>query len=406
MSNSDDAYRESLNEERYLNHLKKETRRKKLKSAQKILKRNRQARRARRKNWIPDSLEDWDDLDLEETERIMPLDEGERRLEMERMADSITAAAEKEPDESGPESSGQPGVVLEVSQGLCRVELDSGGGILLCHLRGSLSAAETGFTNVVAVGDEVLVSQDGSGKGVVEAVRPRRSALARPDVFLPHLQQVIVANPDQLLIVSSWQEPPLWLELLDRYLIAAERNHLPVVICINKMDLVEDEAECSATLQPYRALGYELMLTSALTGRGIEALHRRLRDRTTVLAGLSGVGKSSLLTAIQPDLALRVNAVSETSGEGRHTTTQASLIRLEARTAVIDTPGIREFGLSGLSGPELTGFYPEFAAEAGRCRFADCVHIHEPDCAVKAGVEQGTISASRYHNYRKILKTL
>ncbi len=295
---------------------------------------------------------------------------------------------------------GQRGIVVEVSSSLCRVDLS--GRSLVCSVRGSLSAEETGYTNVVAVGDEVMVSENGLGQGVVEAVLPRRSVLARPDVFYDHLQQVIVANAGQLLIVASWRDPVIWLELIDRNLIAAQRYDLMPIICVNKIDLAEDMAICRATLQPYLDLGYRVLFTCALTGEGVDELREVLRGQTTVLAGLSGVGKSSLLSAVQPSLQLRTGEVSEYSGQGRHTTAQAVLHRLEVEGFVVDTPGIREFGLSGLRQGELARFYPEIAAVAGGCRFDDCAHIHEPGCAVKAAVHQGRVSAARYHNYKKI----
>jgi ribosome biogenesis GTPase len=402
--NSDDTFQDSLNEKQYLQQLEKETRRKKLQSARKVLKRNRQPKQVRRKNWLADNGADWDELDYEQSERVMPLGEGERRRAMERIADRTAPVGTASTELSEPDVTGHRGLVLAVSQGLCRVQV--GERLLLCSLRGTLSAGETGYTNIVAVGDEVLVREDGATGGVVEAVLPRRSVLARPDGQRSHLQQVIVANADQLLIVASWRQPAIWLELVDRYLIAAERYHLPAKICVNKIDLVEDEAEIQATLQPYRSLGYEVIQTSALTGQGIHQLRACLHQQITVLAGLSGVGKSSLLAASQPGLDLKVGPVSQFSGEGQHTTTQASLIRLNPHTAVVDTPGIREFGLSGLARPELARFYPELAAVATQCRFDNCAHLHEPDCAVKRAVQQGRISTVRYHNYQKIYATL
>jgi len=224
-------------------------------------------------------------------------------------------------------------------------------------------------------------------------------------VFASHLQQVIVANADQLLIVASWREPAVWLELIDRYLIAAERHNLSPVICVNKVDLAKDEAICRAELRPYVDLGYRVLFTSALTGAGVDELRDLLCDKTTVLAGLSGVGKSSLLTAVQPGLKLLTGNVSD-SGQGRHTTTQVTLLKLSLGGFVVDTPGIREFGVSGLEKSELARFYPEIAAMAGECRFGNCSHIAEPDCAVRAAVRQGRVSAARYHNYQKIYVTL
>ena len=380
----------------------------------KQIKRNRKPKHARRKNWMPDSFDDLDEFyDLPQRERIMP--RGEQELRQTRMAEALAALenkADAEPANASPtEVPGQQGVVVEVSSSLCRVELD--GQDLVCNVRGSLSAQDTGFTNVIAVGDRVIVSQNGAARGVVEAVLPRRGILARPDFSHDgyrthgrHLQQVIAANVDQLLIVASWREPPLWAELVDRYLITAERNNLSPTICVNKIDLAEDIAACRTALRPYLDLSYRVLFTSALTGKGIDKLRKVLRGRTTVLAGLSGVGKSSLLTAVQPGLQLRTREVSAHSGEGQHTTTQVNLSRLEMGGAVIDTPGIREFGLVGLRQEELVHFYPEIAAVAVSCRFSNCTHAHEPDCAVKAAVKHGQVSATRYHNYRKLYHSL
>jgi ribosome biogenesis GTPase len=215
-----------------------------------------------------------------------------------------------------------------------------------------------------------------------------------------------VANADQLLIVASWQDPALWPELIDRYLITAERNGLVPIICVNKVDLAKDIRVCQDKLDPYINLGYRVLFTSALEGLGLKKLHRVLTGHLTALAGLSGVGKSSLLVSLQPDLALRVSEVSDYSHAGRHTTTQVNLMELEGGGRVVDTPGIREFGLDGLRRGELVGFYPEILAVANRCAFRDCSHIHEPGCAVRAALETGLVSTMRYKNYGKIYDTL
>jgi ribosome biogenesis GTPase len=376
-----------------------------MRRVRKQIKRNRKPKRARRKDWRPNDFDDHDDVDYPQVERIMPRGEWERRR-------ANIALAEPEIRDEAPLQERSPvkdvqcqrGIVVEVSSSLCRVDLD--GRNLVCNLRGSLSAQETGYTNVVAVGDEVLVSENGAGQGVVEEVLPRRTVLARPDVFYSHLQQIIVANAAQLLIVASWRDPTIWLELIDRYLIAAKRYGLQPIICVNKIDLAEEIATCRTTLQPYLELGYRVIFTSALNGKGVGKLRKVLRGQRTVLAGLSGVGKSSLLAAVQPGLQLRTGEVNEQSGQGQHTTTQVTLHRLELGGFVVDAPGIREFGMSGLRQAELARFYPEIAALAGNCRFADCAHIHEPGCAVKAAVGQGHVSASRYHNYSNIYHTL
>ena len=209
-----------------------------------------------------------------------------------------------------------------------------------------------------------------------------------------------------MLIVSSWRDPAIWLELVDRFLITAERNSLWPVICLNKMDLAEDEGSARRTLLPYVDLGYDVLFTSAQTVEGVDELREVLAGRMTVLAGLSGVGKSSLLAAVQPGLHLRTAVVSERRHEGRHTTSQVNLWKLELGGYVVDTPGIREFGLSGLRRDELDGCYPEMVAVSKDCRFVDCSHTHEPGCAVRQAVRRGHISKARYHSYKQIYGTL
>jgi ribosome biogenesis GTPase len=295
-------------------------------------------------------------------------------------------------------------VVVEVSTGVCEVTVEDRK--LQCTPRAALRAVDTGFTNLVAVGDEVVVSVIGAERGIVEAVLPRRSALARPDVFYPHLQQVIVANVDQLLIVASWREPAYWPELVDRYVIGAERNRLTPIICVNKVDLASIREEPQRALAPYEQLGYRVLFTSAVNGTGLRELKHLLHRRTTALAGLSGVGKSSLLRAVEPGLQLRIEKVSDRHHEGRHTTTQVSLHPLKEGGLVVDTPGIREFGFSGLIQRDLAQFYPEIAALATGCRFTDCTHTREPDCAVRLAEREGRLSRMRFDNYRKILRTL
>jgi ribosome biogenesis GTPase len=384
----------------------KEPQRRQIQKAKKQLKPNRQPKPTRRRDWLPETEAGSDDFDFESAERIMPRGERERRRTL--LAAALldmpeTLSTSHEPPHQV-EVSSLRGTVVEVSSGLCRV--DVAGQAFMCGLRGSLSAEETGFTNVVAVGDDVLISADSSGWGVVKEVLPRRTILARPDVFYGHLRQIIVANAEQLLIVASWRNPTLWPELIDRYLIAAQRNKLSPIICINKIDLAEDPLACQVALQPYQALGHPVIFASALTGVGLDSLAEILRGRITALAGLSGVGKSSLLSAVQPNLQLRTGVVSEASGEGRHTTTQVTMLPLAMGGFVVDTPGIREFGLSGLSPRDLIQFYPDLGTVAAGCRFADCSHRHEPNCAVKTAVTAGKLPLTRYDSYQKIYEDL
>ncbi len=380
----------------------------------KKLKRNRKPAPPRQKHWKAEAFDDPEaaaDFDLITHERIMALNEDARRKGVAaRAAQSIED--QPDADDSGQDetqSAGElTGVVSEIGSSLCRVLLSENGGHsltqeVLCHLRGTLSAHDTAFTNVIAVGDRVQISLDAAaGQGVVEHVSPRRSALLRPDPFSPHLRQVIAANIDQLLIIAAWRDPHFWPELVDRYLIAAERNRLDAILCVNKIDLAEDMTECRAYVQPYAALGLRLLFTSTVSGEGIPELRAALAGKSTVLAGLSGVGKSSLLRVAMPSFNLRTQPVSTQSGEGRHTTTQATLLPF-GDGYVVDTPGIRQLGLNGLERADLIRFYPDLEVFAEGCRFRDCLPASEDGCAVRVAAEQGPIPALRYETYRKLL---
>jgi ribosome biogenesis GTPase len=292
--------------------------------------------------------------------------------------------------------------------------VDYFGQYLLCDLRGNLKDKDDRYVNPVAVGDWVLVKQDGNHRGIVEAVYPRKSVLTRPyspdeGKVVEDLFQIVAANVDRLLVVASWREPYIWPALIDRYLISARRNQIEAVICINKIDLVDDWQEIRNLVEVYQNLGYPLILSSVVTKEGLEELERLLGDSTTVLGGLSGVGKSSLLNTIQPDLDLKIGGVSESglfTGQGRHTTTQSSLWQLENNGIVIDTPGVRSFGLAGLPPSSLAGFYPEMDRYIQDCRFSNCSHIIEPGCAIKNAVDKGQISKLRYKNYTQLHEEL
>lgn len=296
------------------------------------------------------------------------------------------------------------GKVVEVSRGLCRAEVE--GQVIVCDIRGTLIAEGTGFTNVVAVGDRVLVRPLSDERGLVEEVLPRRSGLARADSFYTHLKQIITANVDQLLIVASWREPHIWFQLIDEYLIGAARNNLQATICVNKVDLADSLAEVETAVTPYSQLGYQLIFTSAVSGIGLAELRRYLWGKTTVLAGLSGVGKSSLLTAVEPTLDLRTQTISLKRQEGRHTTSQAIMLPFANAGYVVDTPGIRDMGLIGLDPDELITYYPDLVDVVGQCRFNNCTHAHEPGCAVKDAVAHGRIADWRHKNYVKLYQQL
>lgn len=345
------------------------------------------------------------DLELPRVERVLPRGREEERVKLwSRVESELREADQKASPATDIPEEWARGIVTRISTSVYHVDL--GQESWLCGVRGSLTATETGYTNVVAVGDQVLVSPGLAGHGVIERVLPRRSVLARPDVFNPDMSQIIVSNVDQLLIVIAWVEPMFWLELVDRYLIAAAEGNISPLICLNKVDLADDMSECREEMQLYEDLGYSVLYTSAVTRQGINQLRSHLIGKETVLAGRSGVGKSSLLMAVQPDLELRVAEVSAYSGEGQHTTSQVSLLKLNGGGYVVDTPGIRELGLVTVHRHELVLYFPEIAALIDQCRFNDCTHTHEPGCAVIEAVEQGDIALSRYESYQAIYDSL
>jgi ribosome biogenesis GTPase len=268
-----------------------------------------------------------------------------------------------------------------------------------CAVRRVVRTMARETRNAVVAGDEVLLLPTGAGTGVIERVEPRRGVLSRGSDRREH---VIAANVDQALIVISAAEPPLKPGVIDRFLVSAERGGVAAIVCINKLDLAD-----AVALQPisgiYGQLGYDVVLTSARTGAGLARLRALLRGRTTVVAGQSGVGKSSLLNAIQPGLARPVGAVSEESRKGRHTTRVAELLPLSVGGWIIDTPGVRQIELWDVIPAEVEGYYREFRPFVAACRFPDCTHLHEADCGVRQAVEDGCIARIRYESFVRIV---
>lgn len=290
------------------------------------------------------------------------------------------------------------GRVLRV-QGLhSAVQLD-GGELRRCATRRLLKTLATDQRHVVAAGDRVWVRPEGADEGIIERVEPRHGVLSRASRGRQH---VLVANVDQLIVVVSAAEPRLKPHLVDRYLVTAEKSGIAPIVCINKVDLV-DAAELQPVVGVYSQLGYRVLLASAARGWGVEPLERMLRERQSVFAGQSGVGKSSLLNAIEPGLDLRVRAVSAENEKGRHTTTTAELIPLAGGGFVFDTPGIRQFQLWDVIPQEIAGFFRDLRPYVSRCRYPDCTHAHEEPCAVKDAVADGFIDARRYESYLAML---
>ncbi|VTS00879.1 ribosome small subunit-dependent GTPase A [Tuwongella immobilis] len=288
----------------------------------------------------------------------------------------------------------QFGRVIRV-HGLYSMVQTADGREVRCAVRRLLKSLITDERNIVTTGDRVWFRPTGTDEGFIERVEPRSGVLTRASRRREH---VLVANVDQLLIVISLVQPSLKPHLIDRYIAAAEQGGLKPILCLNKADLA-DRTELQPLIGSYTQLGIPVVLTSATTGSGIDQLRELLTDRATVFSGQSGVGKTSLLNAVQPGMALRVKSVSNVNQKGRHTTTYAQLVAMEFGGWVVDTPGVRQLQLWDIVPAEIQGFFPEFRPFATLCDFPDCTHTHETGCAVKEAVSRHQISARRYHSY-------
>src|SRR5690349_4015683 len=284
------------------------------------------------------------------------------------------------------------GTVLSGTGGVWRVLADDGD-TYETALRGRLKLGGT----KLAVGDEVELERETRGDVfAIAEIHPRRSKLGRRTPGGGHGERIVVSNVDQVVVVFALVKPAPHPRMLDRFLVIAEANELAARIVINKVDLAS-ESEAQALFADYWRAGYPVHLTSTKEGgRGLEPLHEALRGKTSVLTGPSGVGKSSLMNALYPNLGLRVGEISESVNKGRHTTVGALLHPLPDGGFVVDTPGLREVGVWGLPPEQLDGCFPEFRPLVEHCRFADCRHQAEPGCAVREAVENGTVSAARY----------
>lgn len=290
------------------------------------------------------------------------------------------------------------GRIIKAQSGLFEVETDQG--VITSRLRGRLTK-DPMESDAAALGDRVLVRRLEDGMGAIEEILERESVLSRSAPGRPDIEQVLVANPDQAVFVFSCAEPDPNFRMLDRLLVVAEREEIPAVICANKIDLVVRRS-AKGEFEPYRNLGYEVIYTSAKTGKGIRKLRRLLKNKISLLAGPSGVGKTSLLNKVQPGLGARTSAISNATGKGRHTTVVPELIPVEDGGYVADTPGLKAFALWDIEPEELDAYFPEIRPLVAGCEFSDCTHMHEPGCAVIEAVEVGQITPERYDSYIRI----
>jgi len=305
--------------------------------------------------------------------------------------------------ETGKKDNYRIGVVLAM-RGLY-ADVDDGDRVLPCTVRRILRTRRISERQPVVVGDRVHFSVGKKSEGVeqdgvIEEVLPRRGTLRRLSGKRLH---TIVANVDQVIIVGSARQPLPKPHLIDRYIVASLFGGITPVVCMNKIDLDRD-GSAGTILDRFAKLGYKTIRTSAITGEGIDALSGLLRGKESGLAGQSGVGKSSLLNAVQPGLSLRVGSVADQSEKGRHTTTTAELLRLDIGGYVVDTPGIRSFDLSPIPSGELEAYFVEFVDRVCRCKFPDCTHTHEIQCAIKDAVESGDIHPDRYESYLSLFQ--
>jgi ribosome biogenesis GTPase len=291
------------------------------------------------------------------------------------------------------------GLIIRSQSGFYTVETEEG--TRLCQLRGRLKKGRR-LGDIAAVGDWVTISPLAEGAGVIEAIEPRQRMLVRmAPTPRGAYQQIIIANPDQVVLVFSCARPAPRLGMLDRFLVIAEKQNLPVLIVANKADLVTG-IQAQAYFERYAALGYPLIYASARRGDGVEALRHQLTGRLSVLVGPSGVGKSSLLNAIQPGLGLAVREVSQMTEKGKHTTVVRQLFPLQGGGYVGDTPGLKALALWDIQPEELDGYFPELRGLVASCQFSDCTHLHEPGCAVRAAVDAGKVHPGRYASYMRM----
>lgn len=272
------------------------------------------------------------------------------------------------------------------------------------RLKGKFRLKGIKSTNPVAVGDRVLFEEEGD-EAVIYQIKDRKNYIIRKSINLSKQVQILAANVDQLFLIVTLENPVTTLGFIDRFLVGAEAYRIPAILVFNKIDLLQSESQqlkLSEWINKYESVGYVCLQVSAEQELGLDALKNKMKDKLNILSGNSGVGKSTLINKLDKNLDLRVNKISDYHKSGQHTTTFAELFELEFGGDIIDTPGIKGFGNVEIEKEELAHYFPEMRALLNACKFNNCVHINEPNCAIKEAVERGEIQKSRYQNYLSI----
>lgn len=275
-----------------------------------------------------------------------------------------------------------------------------------CRIKGKFRIKGIKNTNPVAVGDYVSFKLEESGNGVIQEIHERKNYIIRKSVNLSKQTHIIASNIDVAFLVITLNNPPTFTTFIDRFLVTAEAYHIPVVLLFNKIDSYDEEEllEIKYLASIYRKIGYECLGISAISGKNIDKVIDLMKNKTCVISGHSGVGKTTLINAIAPNLNLKTKEISEQHQQGQHTTTFAEMFDLDFGAKIIDTPGIKGFGIVEIQNEELSDFFPEFFSLKSECKFNNCLHIDEPDCAVKEALEKDEIAWSRYKSYLQILR--
>ncbi len=296
------------------------------------------------------------------------------------------------------------------STGSWYIVKDDTGKFWNARMKGVLKIDDITSTNPVAVGDkvEIVPENEIENTAMITEIHDRRNYINRQSPRYKHQHHIVAANLDQLLLIATLKEPKTSQGFIDRFLVAAEAYHVPAIIVFNKADLYKKKEleKFDAWKNMYEAMGYQIILMSVIEKKGIKEVKNKLKDKITLISGHSGVGKSSLLNVIFPDINLKIQDISGWSGKGQHTTTFAEMFDLPFGGNIIDTPGMREFGLVDITKQELSHYFPEMKNRLNNCQFNNCLHVNEPGCAIKEAVAKGTIHEDRYVSYINILDSI